>query len=55
MHTSDLTRWQHDHHFTVVNRSNEQRIVLVVVIAGITMVVEIASGALYGSMALLAD
>jgi len=55
MHTKDLTRWQHGHHFAIVDRSNERRTTIVVVITGITMVVEVVAGVSYGSMALLAD
>ncbi|MBT8446782.1 MAG: cation transporter, partial [Gammaproteobacteria bacterium] len=55
----DRTRtapWQHDHVFgqdTV--KSGERRTLLVVVITVVMMVVEIAAGMVFGSMALFAD
>ena len=55
MHTHDLSKWQHDHRFAVVDRGNEQRTAMVVWLTAITMVVEIVAGTFYGSMALLAD
>ena len=48
--------WEHDHSFGQdVRRPGEPRTLIVVVLTGITMVVEIAAGWAYGSMALLAD
>lgn len=56
MHTHDLTRWSHDHTFEQDRiRSGERRTLIVVVITAAMMVVEILAGAVYGSMALLAD
>ncbi len=47
---------RHDHVFGAgESRAKESRTLVVVVITAITMVVEIAAGLLYGSMALLAD
>ena len=56
MHTHDLADWQHDHVFRQDNRQpGEQRTLLVVVLTAIMMVVEITTGLVTGSMALLAD
>ena len=55
MHTQNLDKWQHGHRFDITDTSGEKRTRLVVLITLITMVVEIASGYIYGSMALLAD
>ena len=56
MHTRDTERWQHDHVFAQDRvRPGESRTLLVVVITATMMVVEIAAGLVYGSMALLAD
>jgi cation diffusion facilitator family transporter len=55
MHLHSLKEWEHDHQFDSVSRTNERRTVWVVVLTAVTMVVEIAAGVLYGSMALLAD
>ena len=56
MHTHDLSRWQHDHTFGQDHvRPGERRTLLVIALTTVTMVVEVASGVLYGSMALLAD
>jgi len=56
MHTDDLRGWQHNHVFGQDQlRAGEKRTFLVVVITAIMMVVEIAAGLIYGSMALLAD
>jgi cation diffusion facilitator family transporter len=56
MHTKDSARWQHDHVFNQDQvRAGERRTLVVVVITALMMVVEIAAGLVYGSMALLAD
>ncbi len=56
MHTESVERWIHDHTFGQDKRkSGERRTVVVIVITAITMVVEIAAGIAFGSMALLAD
>ncbi|NNE88791.1 MAG: CDF family Co(II)/Ni(II) efflux transporter DmeF [Silicimonas sp.] len=56
MHTHDLSDWQHDHVFRQDERQpGERRTLLVVVLTAIMMVVEIATGLVTGSMALLAD
>lgn len=55
---SNHTNWsnQHDHVFDLdKSTGNERRTLLVVVLTTVTMVVEIAAGLVYGSMALLAD
>ena len=56
MHTRDTGRWQHDHIFAQDReRPGEKRTLVVVGITAVMMVVEIAAGLVYGSMALLAD
>jgi cation diffusion facilitator family transporter len=45
----------HSHEFSKVDPKNETRTLTVVLLTAVTMVVEIAAGAYYGSMALLAD
>jgi cation diffusion facilitator family transporter len=56
MHTRDTARWQHDHVFAQDReRPGEKRTLVVVGITAVMMVVEIAAGLVYGSMALLAD
>jgi cation diffusion facilitator family transporter len=56
MHKTDAERWQHDHVYAQDRvRPGESRTLLVVVITATMMVVEIAAGLVYGSMALLAD
>ena len=56
MHKTDAERWQHDHVFAQDRvRPGERRTLLVVAITATMMVVEIAAGLIYGSMALLAD
>ena len=56
MHTRDTGRWQHDHVFAQDReRPGEKRTLVVVGITAVMMVVEIAAGLVYGSMALLAD
>lgn len=56
MHTHHLHDWQHDHVFNQdQKRPGESRTLLIVVVTAVMMVVEIAAGVMYGSMALLAD
>lgn len=56
MHTQQLSNWTHDHVFNQdLERAGEKRTVLIVAITAIMMVVEIATGLISGSMALLAD
>jgi cation diffusion facilitator family transporter len=55
MHTEILNRLQHDHNFAVINRKGERRTRLVLVLTLLTMILEISTGMIFGSMALLAD
>lgn len=55
MHIHDLSPWQHPHDFAPDRRASERRTWLVVAITGAMMVVEIAAGWWWNSMALLAD
>lgn len=56
MHGHSIERWQHRHVFLgEAHARNERRIWLVVALTAVMMVAEIAAGALFGSMALLAD
>jgi Co/Zn/Cd efflux system component len=56
MHTHDPGAWQHDHTFNQnQQQAGERRTLWVAVLTAVMMVVEIAAGILYGSMALLAD
>jgi cation diffusion facilitator family transporter len=56
MHTQSLTRWTHDHAFLGARHAdNERRTWLVVALTAAMMVGEILGGAIYGSMALMAD
>ena len=53
---SDLRQWQHDHAFGQQQRKpGELRTVIVIVMTSSMMIVEIAAGVAFGSMALLAD
>ncbi|HBP19573.1 MAG TPA: cation transporter [Planctomycetes bacterium] len=56
MHTTQLDDWQHDHTFgqDKVSRG-ERRTLWVALLTAVFMVVEVAAGLAYGSMALLAD
>jgi cation diffusion facilitator family transporter len=54
-HQSTLQRWRHDHDFLPDRSAAERRTTWVMLLTGITMVVEIVAGVLSGSMALLAD
>jgi cation diffusion facilitator family transporter len=55
MHIDSLEQWKHDHDFNIDTSEGEKRTRLVVVLTACMMVVEIAAGYLFGSMALLAD
>lgn len=56
MHTTQLEDWKHDHTFGQDRVSpGERRTLWVAVLTAVFMVVEIAAGLTYGSMALLAD
>ncbi|AGW88621.1 MULTISPECIES: CDF family Co(II)/Ni(II) efflux transporter DmeF [Cupriavidus] len=55
MHTHDLSAWTHSHAFDTGNRAAERGTRLVMAITAVTMVVEIAAGLWFNSMALLAD
>ncbi len=56
MHTEAVDNWRHDHTFDQDKpRSGERRTLLVVALTAAMMVVEIAAGIAFGSMALLAD
>jgi len=56
MQDQNLHLWQHDHSFGQdKKRPGEARTVVVIVLTATTMVVEIAAGIAFGSMALLAD
>lgn len=55
MHTHDLTPWQHSHRFDEGNAAGQSGTLIVAWITVIMMVVEIAAGLRYNSMALLAD
>ena len=55
MHSSTLNQWQHSHNYKVENIQGEHRTKLVILITVIMMTVEISTGYMFGSMALLAD
>ena len=56
MHTHRLEAWSHDHVFEQdQKRAGEKRTLLIVTITAAMMVIEISTGVIYGSMALLAD
>ena len=55
MHTHDLSRWSHDHHFIDETARAERGTRLVVTITALMMGIEITAGWWYSSMALLAD
>ena len=55
MHTHDLSRWTHDHAFHSSSSAAERGTLIVMWITAATMVVEIAAGWWFNSMALLAD
>ena len=56
MHKNDLRQWQHSHAFDQDRkRPGERRTIIVIGITGTMMVIEVAAGIAFGSMALLAD
>jgi cation diffusion facilitator family transporter len=56
MHSHSIDRWTHEHVFLGKQHSrNERRTWFVVALTAVMMVGEIAGGAIFGSMALLAD
>ena len=55
MHTHDLSAWHHEHVFDTGNAAGERGTLIVMGITAAMMVVEIAAGWLFNSMALLAD
>jgi len=56
MHTQRLDKWQHEHVFGQDQvKAGERRTLLVVLLTAVMMVIEIAAGLAFGSMALLAD
>lgn len=55
MHTHDLAAWRHDHVFDTGNAAGERGTRRVLWITAAMMLVEIAAGWFYNSMALLAD
>jgi Co/Zn/Cd efflux system component len=56
MHTHSMDTWRHGHTFGQERpRASERRTLLVLLLTAATMVVEIAAGLAFGSVALLAD
>jgi len=56
MHQDNFNLWQHDHTFgQEKKREGERRTAIVIAITGTMMIIEIATGLIFGSMALLAD
>lgn len=55
MPIDDITRWQHEHNFHVGSPTGERNTWRVVALTAVMMVVEIAAGTVFHSMALLAD
>ena len=55
MHHTDASRWRHSHHYAADSAAPERRTRLVIAITATMMVVEIAAGLVFNSMALLAD
>jgi cation diffusion facilitator family transporter len=52
---TNLSRWQHSHDYSLDSSAAERRTRIVIAITATMMVVEIAAGIAFGSMALLAD
>lgn len=56
MHTETIAKWQHTHIFGQDQiRAGERRTLVVIIITALMMIVEIAAGLAFGSMALFAD
>ena len=56
MHHLSVSKWQHSHIFGQdLTKAGERRTLIVISITALMMVIEIISGVIFGSMALLAD
>ena len=55
MRTHSIDDWEHQHDFAVIEEHGERRTRQVLILTAITMLLEVAAGLAYGSMALLAD
>jgi len=55
MHTNTIEKISHPHAFGIDSTANESKTLRVIILTGITMAIEIITGMLTGSMALLAD
>ena len=55
MHKNLLKKWQHSHDFLINETKSETKTQIVMILTAITMVVEIITGLMFGSIALLAD
>jgi cation diffusion facilitator family transporter len=55
MHIYTLESWKHNHRFNIGDRHGERKTKQVILLTLTMMIVEIAAGMLFGSMALLAD
>ncbi len=55
MHIHILEKWQHSHDFLVNREQSEKRTQIVMILTAVTMIGEIITGFLFGSIALLAD
>ena len=55
MHIHNLNRWTHNHHFNIDDGKGEKNTRRVILLTLSMMVIEIAAGYVFGSMALLAD
>jgi cation diffusion facilitator family transporter len=55
MHIHTVEHWQHEHDFSVLHEHGERRTLQVLVLTATMMVIEVAAGTIFGSMALLAD
>lgn len=55
MHRNDHSRWQHSHDYTLDSSAAERRTRIVIGITALMMIIEIAAGIAFNSMALLAD
>jgi cation diffusion facilitator family transporter len=55
MHIHTLENWQHSHDFLIDREQAEKKTQIVMILTAVTMVVEIVTGLLFGSIALLAD
>lgn len=55
MHIYTLHQWQHPHRFDADDDEGERNTHRVILLTVVMMVTEIAAGAAFGSMALLAD